>query len=571
MTETPPPNPPPVPDPSIPMAHVERRHPFSLLWILPVVAAMVGIYLAYTTLSQRGPEVVITFLTADGLTAGQTRVRHKAVDLGTVQSINLAPDMSHVIVRVRMNRESTPYLTDQARFWVVRPRLSVSNISGLETLLSGGYIELDPGTKPGNSQREFVGLEDPPGVRSDEPGRTFVLQAPRIGSIGTGSPVFYRDISVGEVLGYKLPEGNGPIAVNVFVRAPYDHWVRTGTRFWNASGASLTLGPQGVHFELESIQALLSGGIAFNTPAANRDTAIAPANAQFPLYDDQATADAAGYTQRLEFVSYFTSSVAGLAPGAPVQVFGITVGNVTSVNLEFNPSTAKARVRVGFEIQPERLQAVGVKSQQSPEDITRHLVANGMRAEVQTASFITGSLLLSLEFPPNPAPAEVTREGNALVLPSQGGGLSSLTTSLSDIAQKLDALPFAEIGDNANKLLVSMNTVVGGAETKRAISSIATTMADVQALVKHADSGITPLMKRLPEISATLQQTLNNANRLVASANTGYGDNSQFQRDLSRLMSQLNDAARSVRLLADFLDRHPESLIQGRSETGASR
>ena len=117
-----------------------------------------------------------------------------------------------------MNSESAPYLTDQARFWVVRPRLSASNISGLETLLSGGYIELDPGPKTGESQREFVGLEDPPGVRSDEPGRTFVLDAPRIGSLGSGSPVFYRDIVVGEVLGYKLPEGNGPLPLRLPVR-----------------------------------------------------------------------------------------------------------------------------------------------------------------------------------------------------------------------------------------------------------------------------------------------------------------------------------------------------------------
>ncbi len=577
MTETPPPTPPPpsappqAPGPTVPTAHVERRSAFSLIWLLPLVAAIIGIYLAYTTLSQRGPEIVITFLSADGLTAGQTKVRHKAVDLGTVQSIRLAPDMSHVIVRVRMNRESTPYLTDQARFWVVRPRLSVSNVSGLETLLSGGYIELDPGVKPGTSQREFAGLEDPPGVRSDEPGRTFVLQAPRIGSIGTGSPIFYRDITVGEVLGYKLPEGNGPIAVNIFVRAPYDKLVRSGTRFWNASGASLTLGPQGVHFELESLQALLSGGIAFSTPAANRDTPLAAADTQFPLYADQATAHAASYTQRVEFVSYFESSVAGLAPGAPVQVFGITVGNVTSVTLEFNANTAKARVRVGFEIQPERLQSVSLAPRQSTEDITRHLVANGMRAELQSASLITGSLLLSLEFPSDPAPGEVRREGNALVLPSQGGGLAGLTASLSDVAQKLDAVPFAEIGANENKLLLSLNTVAGGPETKQAISAIATTMTDVQALVKRANTGMTPLLKRLPEIATALQQTLTNANRLVASANTGYGDDSQFQRDLSRLMSQLNDAARSTRLLMDFLDRHPESLIQGRSEAGANR
>jgi paraquat-inducible protein B len=572
MNDTPPPVPPQAPNPEYaPEARVERKSRFSLIWILPAIAVIIGAYLAYTTLSQRGPEIVITFLSADGLTAGQTKVRHKAVDLGTVQSIRLAPDMSHVIVRVRMNRESAPYLTDQARFWVVRPRLSASNISGLETLLSGGYIELDPGQKTGESQQEFVGLEDPPGVRSDEPGRTFVLNAPRIGSIGTGSPVFYRDIVVGEVLGYKLPEGNGPITVNIFVRAPYDKWVRNGTRFWNASGIRVDLGPQGVHLELESIQAVLSGGIAFSTPTESRDSPVATVDARFPLYDDETAARSASYTKRLDYVSYFESSAAGLAPGAAVQVFGITVGSVTDVKLEFDPATAKARVRVAFEIQPERLRSVGATSAETPEAITRHLVANGMRVELATANLITGSMVLSLEFLTDPPPAEISHEGDAIVLPSQGGGLAGLTTTLSDVAQKVDALPFAEIGANANNLLKSLNTVAGGPETRQAISSIATTMVDVQGLVKRADTGLSPLLKRLPEISADLQQTLANANRLVGSVNTSYGNNSQFERDLSRLMSQLNDAARSVRLLADFLDRHPESLIQGRSASGAER
>ena len=563
MSDTPPPVPQPPPDPVyIPQAQVERKSQFSLIWILPVIAVLVGAYLAYTTLSQRGPEIVITFNSADGLVAGETKVRHKAVDLGTVQSIRLAPDMSHVIVRVRMNSESAPYLTDQARFWVVRPRLSASNISGLETLLSGGYIELDPGPKTGESQREFVGLEDPPGVRSDEPGRTFVLDAPRIGSLGSGSPVFYRDIVVGEVLGYKLPEGNGPITVNVFVRAPYDKWVRTGTRFWNASGINVELGPQGVHLTLESIQAVLSGGIAFSTPTESRDAPIAGVGAKFPLYTDETAAQSASYTKRLNFVSYFDSSTAGLAVGSAVQVFGITVGAVTDVKLEFDPATARARVRVAFEIQPERLQSA--VSTETPDSISRHLVANGMRVELETASYLTGALVLSLEFPANPAPGEVGREGDAIVLPSQGGGLAGLTSSLSDVARKLDALPFGQIGSNANNLLSSLNTVVGGPELKQALDSISN-------LVKRADTGLEPLLRRLPQMSADLQQTLTKTNQLVGSVNTGYGNDSEFQRDLGRLMAQLNDTARSIRLLADFLDRHPEALIQGRSAAGADR
>jgi paraquat-inducible protein B len=554
-----------------PEAVVQRRRGFSAIWLLPIIAAAIGAYLAFNTLSQRGPLITITFKTADGLTAGQTKVKHKAVDLGTVESIRLSPDLNNVIVRVRMQAEADPYLTDHARFWAVRPRLSANNISGLETLISGAYIEMDPGLKGGSSQRDYTALEDPPGVRSDEPGSNFTLETGRIGSLGTGSPVFYRDIPVGEVLGYSLPEGNGPITVRVFVRAPYDKWVRRGSHFWNASGVRVELGAKGVHFELESLQAVLSGGVAFNTPEDARNTPVAPPGSTYKLYASEDDANSASYTQRLPFVLYFQSSAAGLAVGAPVQLYGIQIGTVTAITLQFDPKQASARVRVAIEIQPERLTSLNDGANEPLDVMAQHLVDKGMRAELSTTSYLTGSLAVSLEFPPNEPPAKIGHEGDLLVLPTEAGGFSGLTQALSDVAQKLDAVPFAQIGGNANALLANLNGLLAGSEVKQAIGSISSTMNDVQALVKHANAGLEPLFRRLPDMSADLQQTLARSNRLVGSVDSSYGSNSQFQRDLERLMSQLNDTARSIRLLADFLDRHPESLIRGRTEQGAER
>jgi paraquat-inducible protein B len=476
MSDTPPTMQPPEPPPP-PRAVVHRRRGFSAIWLLPIVAAIIGGYLAFNSLSRRGPTIVISFRTADGLTAGQTKVKHKAVDLGTVESIRLSPDLSHVIVRVQMQAEAEPYLTDKARFWAVRPRLTGSSISGLETLISGGYIELDPGTKGDKSQREFTALEDPPGVRSDEPGQTFELQAARIGSLGSGSPVFYRDIVVGEVLGYSLPEGNGPITVKVFVRAPYDKWVRTGSHFWGASGLRIEVGAQGVHIELESLQALLSGGVAFNTPEEARDTPSAPGGMQYKLFANESDANAASYTQRLPFVLYFQTSAAGLSVGSPVQLYGIQIGNVTSVELQFDPGQATARVRVAIEVQPERLKAIGGAAKTTPEAVAEHLVARGMRAELSTLSYLTGALAVSLDFPPNATAAQVQHEGDALVLPTEsGGGLASLTASLGDVMAKVDAIPFAQIGANANGALAGLNAVLCGPEVKQAITSLSATL-----------------------------------------------------------------------------------------------
>ena len=555
-----------------PQAHTRRKSGFSLVWILPIVAAVIGGYLAFTTLSHRGREIVITFSSAEGLTAGQTKVRHKAVELGTVNGIRLAPDMSHVIVQVRMSSEADPYLTDRARFWVVRPRLSASNISGLETLISGGYIEMDPGTeKGGDTKTDFVGLENPPGVRSDEPGTTFKLQTARIGSLGSGSPVFYRDIVVGEVLGYHLPEGNGAITANIFVRAPYDKWVRSGTRFWNASGLDVEFGGGGVHVELESIQAVLSGGVAFSTPPDDRDTQSAKADTSFELYKDEAAAAAAGYKRRIPFVLYFQNSTAGLGVGSPVQLYGIPVGNVTDIRLELDPTNATARVRVGIEVQPERLSAVGGDMNEDAAVVTQRLVDRGLRAGLSTVSYLTGAMAVSLDFVKGLPPVKLTREGDAIVLPTQGGGLGGIVSALSDVANKIGQIPFAAIGANANNVLASVNGLVGGAELKTAINALSSTLVDVQGLVRRTDAGLTPLMRRLPEVSNDLSQTLARANHLVGSVDTGYGANSQFSRDLERLMAQLNDGVRSIRLLADFLDRHPEALIRGRANTGAER
>ena len=556
---------------ALPEANVRRKSAFSFVWILPIVAAVIGAYLAFTTLSQRGPEIVISFKSADGLTAGQTKVRHKAVDLGTITSIRLAEDMSHVIVHVRMNSEADPYLTDQARFWVVRPRLSGASISGLETLISGGYIEMDPGSKGTKSVRVYQGLEDPPGVRSDEPGTTFVLTTGRIGSLGSGSPVFYRDIVVGEVLGYHLPEGNGAITINAFVRAPYDKWVRTGTRFWNASGLNVAFGGSGLHVELESLQAVLSGAVAFGTPEDARDTESAKQDASFDLFASEEAANAAGYKQRILTVMYFQTSTSGLAVGSPVQIYGQQIGNVTEVGLELDPVNATARVRVAAEIQPERLSAMGGDPKDTPETVSRRLVDHGMRAELVTTSYITGSLAVSLDFPSSPPPGTVSMEGDAIVLPTLGGGFSGIITSASEILQKVGAIPFAQIGNNASTLLATLNATIGGPEVKQAINAATGALVDVQGLVKRTDAGLTPLLHRLPEISNNLDQTLSRASQLVGSVNNGYGSNSQFSRDLERLMSQFNDAARSIRLLADFLDRHPEALIRGRTAEGAER
>ncbi len=532
-----------------------RRSRISWVWLIPIVAALIAGFLGFRTIRDEGPVITLSFRSADGLVAGQTRVRHKAVELGQVEAIRLSDDMSSVRVTVRMRREAAPYLTDRARFWVVRARLSSGSLSGIETLVSGGYIEMDPGGRDGEKKFDFTGLEQPPGVRSGEPGRTFQLRAERIGSLGAGTPVFYRDITVGEVLGYDIGNGMGPVTVTVFVRAPFDGFVRQGTHFWNASGLSVQVGSEGIHLELASLQAVLSGGVAFDAPRTRTDAPPVAEGTEFPLFRNYAEAQASGYTTKQTFVAYFESSVRGLSPGAAVEFYGIQIGTVKDVELDLNTNTAQARVRVRLEVQPERIKGSDALTNEDPVDVARRLVKRGMRVQLRTASYLTGQMTLALDFVQNAPPAELVRDGEDWVLPSQAGGLDNILTAVSDIASKLDRLPLDQIGQNLNGALRSASGAMGS----------------IQDLATKANAGLTPTFQRLPAITAGLQDAVARASRVFGSIDSSYGYNSQFQRELERAMVQVGDTARSIRLLADFLDRHPEALVRGRAGVSATR
>ncbi len=554
----------------VPDAVVRRRSRFSLIWLIPIVAGAIALYLVITTLVSQGPLITIRFNTASGISAQQTQVTHKAVSLGMVEDINLARDLRTVLVRVRMNSQGAKVLTDHARFWVVRPRLSTGNISGLETLVSGAYIEVDPGAPGGEPKRDFVGLEDPPGMRSDEPGRPYTVIASRLGSIGPGAPVFYRDVTVGEVLNYDLGNGLGPVTINLFVRHPFDKFVRQNTHFWNASGVSVNFGAQGLHVELASIQAILSGGIAFETPHLRGEAPESAPDTHFTLYDNKADADAAGFNRKIPFVTYFTSSVSGLSRGSPVQVFGIQIGTVTDVHLILDDATAAIHARVSYELQPDRVfPSQQVNRDSDPAIVVQALVRKGMRAVLESSSLLTGQKAISLAFVPDAPPQDVSKEGDSLVMPSQGGGLDNITSSLSDISTKLDRIPFDEIGRNLNSALAAVSRTISGPDMKNALQKLSQTLTDVQHLVRHTDQNLSPVLQRLPKISADLQQAVARANAALGEG--GYGGNSDFQRGVARVLDQVNEAARSIRLLVDFLDRHPEALIRGRTAQATER
>jgi len=553
-------------------AHVRKHVGFSWIWLLPLATVLLVGYLVFKLVAARGPTISISFESADGLTAQQTQVKYKAVTLGTVEQIDLADDLGHVIVKVRMSEQSAALLTDKARFWVARPRLGgglAAVETGLETLVSGAYVAVDPGPKGGKPQSEFTGLEKPPSVRSDEPGSVYFLEAEALGGLGEGAPVFYRDVAVGEVLSADL-EDNGPtqgVRLRIFVRAPYDRKVVPETRFWNSSGIRVNTGAGGLHVELQSIKSLLAGGIAFRAPQGAEAHPASPSESSFRLYADEPQAAIGFYGQGIPYLSYFQSSVRGLSEGSQVQMFGKELGSVTHIDLVKDPRPGhqgQLAARVAFVLQPARALSDSDRQALQPEGI-RALVHEQLRVVLASSSLLTGQKELSLEFVPGskPPPA-LTEEAGAWVLPSEGQDLQDLSASLSQILNKVNSIPFEEIGTNASHALASLDRTVGGPELQRAIASLDEALKEVSGLAREAKSDLGPALERLPRISEKLESAVDQAQ--AALGQSGYGSDSKTQRSLERMMSQVGDAARSIRLLADYLNRHPESLVSGRKE-----
>jgi paraquat-inducible protein B len=546
-------------------AIIRKNFTFSLAWVTPILALGVLVYLIISHVAASGPTVVVTFKTGDGLVVKQTQAKHKSVDLGLVERISLGPDTSSVIVRLKMNHEAKRLMTDHARFWVVRPRLSLVAVSGLETLVSGAYIEVDPGPPGGNEQNSFVGLDEPPGITSDEPGTAFSLEVASLGSLGVGSPIYTHDVKVGEVLVYDLEGGH--IALRAFVKAPYDKLVHTDTVFYNASGISVETGADGLHVELQSLEAIFAGAIAFKNPASDSEGAPDD-NQRFHVYASKAVAEATLYKLRIPCVAYFDASVSGLARGSAVTLVGVPVGTVSDVDVTYDAKRVRYFARATFDLQPDRIARVTERAQISVGGV-RNMVLAGMRVVLDSSNLLTGEKELALRVVPKAPKLEATMEGDALVIPSQSGGLDEIIASMSDVASKLDAIPFDQIGDNLNSTLRIVRDTVGGPELQGALASMAQTFDEAKRLVRDVHSGLGPAIARLPAIAGKLEMAVERANGALGSG--GYRVNSDVQRSVARALTEVERTARTVRTLADHFDRQPTELIFGRSKTGGQQ
>src|SRR5437867_3628102 len=334
-----------------------KRTRLSVVWIVPIVAAIAGVWVAVTRILAEGPKITIVFKTAEGLEAGKTKIHYNGVDVGTVTAIRLSDDHRRVIATAEMAPKTESFLVDGTQFWVVSPRISGATVSGLGTLLSGAYIGMEIGSSQ-QKKRDFIALDTPPVVTSEVPGRFFMLKTPDLGSLEAGTPIFFRRLQVGQVVSYELDKDGETLSVKVFVNAPYDQYVNPDTRFWHASGVDVSLNASGLNVQTQSVLSLLIGGIAFETPATGAVLRAAEANTVFTLFRDRADAFKPPAHNPQTYLVVFKQSVRGLAPGAPVEFRGIQIGEVVDMNAQVDPKTFEFSVPVIIRLDPERL---GVK------------------------------------------------------------------------------------------------------------------------------------------------------------------------------------------------------------------
>ncbi|MGN5478935.1 PqiB family protein [Cupriavidus basilensis] len=514
----------------------------SLVWLIPIVAAVVGISLLVHTLASRGPEITVTFRSAEGLTPGKTAVRYKDVDIGLVKSVRLAHDRSHVLAIIDLTKDAESFAVADTRFWVVRPRFAASGVSGLETLLSGAYIGVDAG-KSTESTREFKGLEAPPVVTSDSSGKQFVLRALDLGSLDIGSPVYYRRVQVGQVVAFQLDPNGRDITLRVFVNKPYDRLVNADTRFWHASGVDLKLDASGLKLSTQSLVTVLLGGVAFQAPEGTSATDGAAENTQFLLAADQAEAmkEPEELAPTLAVLN-FDQSVRGLSPGAPVDFRGVIVGQVRSIGIEFQRDKKAFRMPVVVELYPSRM---GFRERDVQDTNRRHeiiagLLKRGMRAQLRTGNLLTGQLYVALDFFPKAPPANVDLNAPIPEFATTPGTFDQLQAQVGDIVNRIDKVPFDQIGQDLRKSVAALNV----------------TLASADELVKQLNGDVAP------QVLAALQD----ARKTLSTANGTLSSDAPLQQDTRRMMQELTRTATSLRILTDYLERHPEALLRGKPE-----
>lgn len=539
-----------------------------LIWAVPIAALAIVGTLAVRSFMAEGPHTVVRFQTTGGIEAGQTSVQYRGVTVGHVTAVHLEPSLREMTVKLSFDAAMAGHLGPGTHFWIGGTSPSVTDLSSLRALISGPYIGVAPAS--GATVGEFVGLDEPPVVKWETTGKTFALTTDNAGNVSRGAPVYFRHFQVGQVSGLQFSPQTRRFDVVISIRPEYADLVTTRTRFWSAGAVHVALGGTGPGLQLESVPALFTGAISFETPPgpATIKNGAARNGTTFPLYASRAAAEAAPGPDAVRYRIALTGGPHGLAPGANVTLEGAPAGVVTSVKALYDPAAGAMRTLVGVALEPGRIARPEGEPWNfaSPEPqmnaMLRRLIGQGLRAQLTSSTPLIGAKEIALERVPDAAPATLTA-GNPPTIPAiSEGGANAMMAKLSQILAKINALPLPEIADNLRAASAKLAALGNSPQTRE-------TLAHLDATISHLDAITEQTQRQWPAIAANIRASTAEADKALAAAHAllqseSVNPTAPESTTLPRALYELTRAAESLRALANYLEGHPNSVIFGR-------
>tara|TARA_B110000037_G_scaffold223123_2_gene302442 strand:- start:1183 stop:2811 length:1629 start_codon:yes stop_codon:yes gene_type:complete len=525
---------------------------WNVVWAIPILAILIGGWMLYQNVSSKGPEVSVRFETAEGIAAGKTDIRCRSVTVGKVTRVELDDNLQSVLVYGQLDNGNEVLLRKGTRFWVVRPRVSTADVSGLGTLLTGAYIELEPGTGD-LGIRKWIGLETPPATSRSVPGRRLTLVSEEAGSLSVGSTIYYKGYDVGRIESRELDADGRRIVYEAFVREEYQALVRENTKFWNTSGVDISAGVDGFKIRTPSIQAMIAGGVSFSVNENEEPGEMVSDGSIFELHDDAEHANSSIFEPTLQVLLLFDQSVRGLNVSAPVEYRGIRIGRVKSISFDFVREKENQKVPVLVELDSGLLRATGEEI--LPEDELPRLeegIRNGLRATLKIGSLLTGAMFVDFDYYPEETIENLTYKGDYPVVPTLASGFAQIEVKLASILEKIDALPTDEMVAQITNAARETATTIS--EAKLALKQIEKAAAAARETMAN------PEFKKLP---ADLRKSLATLDKSVSSI----GPDGAIQGDLLRTLDELRSAMRSMEALSDTIKDRPNSLLFGNEES----
>lgn len=545
------------------------------IWLIPILAIGIAGWLIIQSVLEQGPEISVLLQDAQGIEAGVTPIKYRDVTIGTVDRVEIPKDSEGVRAIISMQQMAKPYLTDTAQIWLVSPNIGLDGVSGLETLLSGAYLEIDPG-EGGEPLKEFVGLATPPVITSSTPGREYILRAEKRGNVKRGTPILYKGLNVGKILGFHLSEDEQFVELLAFIEDPYTDMVQENTRFWDAGGVNVTVSTAGIEVGASSIPALLSGAIEFLPPVFARNSPTAKAGHEFWLFGSRQEMEDSTFTEKHPYLLYFGGSVSGLEVGANVEFKGIKIGTVRDINLEIHEETGEFFIPVLVDIEPQRLK-VHRRSEALQKTIIGEklrdkalaaLIKRGLRARLKSSNFLTGSLIVDLDLFPDRPGQYVSTNTQYKQLPTLPTELEEITTSLTRLVEKIERLPIETLSESLVRTAKGIEGIIADGKFVETITEFRKLAVSVQGVIEDVDKETLPRINEAvvegKNALGRVDKSLNAAKTLFETANSTLADGSPLKYDLSIMLRELSAASRSVRNLAEFLERNPSALIGGK-------